>query len=193
MRFVLVLALACSGLGCGGSGGGGGGGSGGTGGGSGTMDMAGGGGGGGTGGGCTFTLSGANSATGSCTVNAGYDPPSNSNPGTAIAFNTGGSVFAFGSQLSTGNDFTAGKTYDQGNVVNAAGESLSGTSAWQVIKNNVNGMPDQGSFTLTLSSTGPVVTASNGAMVWSMPHGTLNATMPADPGATGTVTAQVTF
>jgi hypothetical protein len=142
---------------------------------------------------CTYTLSGANSATGTCTVTAGYDPPSSSTPGTAIAINTGGSVFAFGSQLSAGNDFTAGSSYNEGNVVNAAGESLSGTSAWQVIINDANGDPNQGSFTLNISSTGPVVTGNNGAMVWQSPHGTLNATMPADPGASGTVTAQVTF
>ena len=192
MRVVLALALVCGGLGCGGGGGGGGGGAGGGGGGGSAMDMAGGGGGSG---GCTFTLSGSYSATGSCTVTAAYDPSSGTNPGLGIAINSGSTVFNFASQLSATNNFMAGASYNQGNVVNAAGETAMGTEAWQVVIHNVNGMPDQGSFSLAISSTGPGVTGTNGGMGWTSPHGTLNATMPADAGstATGTVTAQVTF
>ena len=181
MRIVLVLALVCSGLGCGGSGGSGSGGA---------TDMAGGG-----GGGCTFTLSGSDSTTGTCTAAAGYDPSSGTNPGLAISIASSSAVFNFGGQLSASNNFGAGASYNQGTVVNAAGETLNGTAAWQVVIHDVSGMPDQGSFTLQISDSGPVVTGNNGAMVWTSPHGTLTATMPADSGstATGTVTAQATF
>jgi len=191
MRLALVLALACGGLGCGGGGGGGG---------NGTMDMAmgggGAGGGGGGSGGCAFTLSGSYAASGTCTVTAVYNASSPSSPpGLGIEIAAGSTEFNFSSKLSSTNNFTDGQSYNQGNVVTAGAETLNGTAAWQIVIHNVNGMPDQGSFALTISSTGSAITATDGSMEWMSPHGTLAATMPADSGstATGTVTAQVTF
>ncbi|HEY2745934.1 MAG TPA: hypothetical protein VGL86_14965 [Polyangia bacterium] len=184
MRAVLTLAMVCSGLGCGGGGGGGGGG------GSSAIDMAGGG-----SGGCTVTLSGSVSGTGTCLVTAAYDPTS-STPGVAFEINANTSpAFTFGGLLSSSNNFVDGVSYTQANVVNAAGAITMGTAAWQVVIHNVNGMPDQGTFALDISSAGAPVSNGSGAMDWLSSHGTLNATMPADTGstATGTVTAQASF
>jgi hypothetical protein len=160
------------------------------------MDMAMGGGGGGGGGGCTFTLSGSYSTSGTCTVTAAYNASSPSSPpGLGIEIASSSTVFNFSSKLSSTNNFAAGASYTQGNVVTAGAETLNGTAAWQIVIHNVNGMPDQGSFTLSISSPGPAITATDGSMEWMTPHGTLSATMPADSGsgATGTVDAQVTF
>jgi hypothetical protein len=54
-----------------------------------------------------------------------------------------------------------------------------------------NKIPNQGTFTLTVTDTGPALQG----MLWQAPHGTLTIEMPADPNTTasGAVTATVTF
>ncbi len=182
MRLVLVFALACSGLGCTVSSGGNAGIDGGS-----KTDSGG-------GASCAFTLSGAYSATGTCTAVAGYDPTSATNPGVGFNIASGNTtLFTFASELSTSNNFSAG-SYDQSTVQKAAGSTLNGSAAWLVSAHN-SGDPDQGSFMLVISDPGPVVTGTNGGMVWTSPHGTLTATMPAlaGSGTTGTVAVQVNF
>lgn len=177
MRLPLMLALACSAVGCGGDNGNGSDG--------GQGDMA--------GPGCNFTLSGSISTMGFCTATASWDP---AKPALAIAIATNATAFSFSSQLSVTNDFTAGKSWNQGSVVIAGAETIDGgTAAWQATAHNTSGMPDQGSFTLDISDPGPVIAGNSGALIWASPHGTLDATMPAVTGstATGTVTAQVSF
>jgi hypothetical protein len=139
-----------------------------------------------------FTLSGARSESGSCTVTAAYDP-SASSPGFTIEIS--GGDFTFASWLSMTNNFTAGASFNQGNVKNAAGETLLNTEAWSVVVHDSSSMPDQGSFALNISSPGPTVAGTNGALAYTEAHGSLSAMMPAitGSGASGSVTAQVTF
>ena len=120
--------------------------------------------------------------------------PTSSNPGVAFDLSATDTVFNFASLLSATNGFVAGASYTQASVVNAGGETLNGTAAWAVIVHNVDGTHDQGTFSLAISDPGTAITA-NQASVWTDPHGSLNATLPADTGstATGTVTAHATF
>ena len=145
---------------------------------------------------CTYTLSGAISATGSCTATAAFDTSSGTNPGLGFDITGTSAEFNFGSNLSASNDFAALETYDQTNVVNAAAEVLQGNPplTWEATVHNTNGDPDQGSFSLHITDTGTTLT-SNGNSVWTAPHGSLDATLPAvtASGASGTVTAHVTF
>jgi hypothetical protein len=129
-------------------------------------------------------------------VDAAYDPTSASSPGVGFQLAAiGGAVLNFGSLLSPTNNFTAGASYWESKVVNAASETLQGISAWEMVVHDGSGSPDQGTFTLAISDPGPMVVGTSGAVAWTMPHGSLNIIEYPVMGssATGTVTVQASF
>lgn len=113
---------------------------------------------------------------------------------TASAF-----TFAFGAVIMGQTQVTDG-TYTLANTVAGAGSEyvLLPNSAWMMCTTSQNcsaagggSTPPQGSFTLTITSPGPVV----GGVLWQQPQGTLQVILPAQPGgpASGTVTVDVTL
>ncbi len=129
------------------SGGGGGGGAGG----------GGGGGGAGGGGGCTYTVSGAVTASGTCMAMAAYDSKNNTGVGFTV---TDGQTFNFAASIANQTMLTAG-TYTLASVQPGAGaEFLQGlTTVWSNCTttqncNDAKGnkIPPQGSFTLIITS-----------------------------------------
>ena len=171
---------------CGGGGGGAGGGGGGG---------AGGGGGGGGGGvSCTYTVSGAATASGDCTVQAAYQA---SNSEVDVTLTGSGGQPTFGAAL-VGKSTLATGTYTLADAPAAGGTYLMGTtSLWAMCNNNMctdgqgNQVANQGTFTLMIGDPGP---ATNG-ILWTSSHGSLVMTLPADPNTTasGTATVMATF
>jgi len=146
-------------------------------------------------GGCTVTIGGAvtTSYTG-CSASAATSTSSPGNiafaiTGTGGPGSTAGDSFEVGlvipgSSLSTG-------TYSASNVTQAGVTfTQSGTTAWLASQNATT--PNQGAFTLNVTSTGGTVGAS-GVTDWPYPVGGLSATLEPQSGATGTVTVQVAF
>ena len=147
---------------------------------------------------CTFTVSGAQSGTGTCMVNAAHDAAKG-----GIAFtvtdSTSAFTFTFGAVIMGQTQVMDG-TYTLANAVAGAGAEyvLLPSSAWMMCTTSQNchaaggGMtPPQGSFTLTITNPGPVVAG----VLWQQPQGTLKVILPAQPGgpASGTVTVDVTL
>jgi hypothetical protein len=197
MVFSMALLLAA----CGGeddtTAGGGGGGAGGGGG----DQLADGGDGGGAGGGggdptgCTWSTTGAVVASGDCSFSAAY-----SSDDDAVAFNlvTSGGL-TFGAELVGQTELTAG-TYTLDDASAVGGAFNQGTTATWIACSADTDCTDgdgdpisggQGAFTLTITDPGP----SSVGVLWTDAHGTLTATLPADPGtpASGTITATAEF
>jgi hypothetical protein len=142
---------------------------------------------------CTYTVSGAQTATGTCTLSA-YGSPSD-----GIVFSiTDHTTLTFGATLSGMSTLTAG-VYTLANAAPGAGaEYLVGTSAvWDMCTSSNcsdgqgNTSTPQGSFTLDVTDPGP----ETGGSFWSAPKGSLLLTLPAQPSgsASGMVTVNVTL
>lgn len=181
MTCVTQVAGYCDEGGTGGTGGTGGGGSGGT---SGTSKP------------CTYVVSGAQTASGSCTIAAAVTPDSG---GLAFTIDDG-STLAFAATFPTQTTLANG-TYDQtGAEPGYGGEYLVGTTGVyalcsdQCTDQQGNAVPAQGTFQLVVTDPGPS-TGAGAATLWQAPQGTLNITMPANPGGneSGTVTVVVTL
>jgi len=141
-------------------------------------------------------VTGANASSGACTTDAAYGSGSG---GTTliVAISASGSPadLLFSAQLGTTANFATG-TYTSANVVSSQAASASTTSGAAWAENFNNGSnPNQGTFTLTITSTGSEISAGSGD-AWQGIHGSLNLTLPPDPNstvATGTLTATATF
>ena len=149
-------------------------------------------GGGGSGSGCTVTLSGAISATAPCTPSGAYGPKSNtlgfaiSNEGTSSSFRS----FHFSIQLP-GTSLQTG-TFTSANSAKAA-TIVSGNASTQIWGQYFNSSrADQGTFSLTLTSTGSEVD-SGGDKAWPYAHGSLTAMLAPSGSASGAVDVSVTF
>jgi hypothetical protein len=177
-------------------GGGGGGGTGGTGGGG-----SGGGGGGGTAP-CTYTVTGAQTGSGTCSAMGAI---ASGNPGVAITVDDSGNgdnMFAFAVTISGQNTLTDGSYANADAVPGFGGTYLIGTTGSYVLCSDSqncsdtsgNPVPPQGTFSLTITDPGPSQSAGGGTL-WSTPQGMLTVTMPAQVGGalSGTVTVSVTL
>jgi hypothetical protein len=195
---MMLLLVACGGddddtTASGGGGGGAGGGGGGQ--------LADGGNGGGVGGGggdsttgCTWSTTGAVAASGECTFSAAY---SSDEDEVGFSFVDNGGVLSFGGALVGKRELTTG-TYTLADAPTAGGAFNQGTAAlWDACNDdmrtdgNGDAIPNQGTFTLTISDPGP----STAGLLWQAAHGTLTATLPADPNtpASGVITATAEF
>ncbi len=155
---------------------------------------------GGAGGGvpCTYTVSGAQTATGTCTAEAAMSPSSG---GVAVVV-TAGSAFDFAATLSAFTVLTDGTYGNADAAPGFGGEYLVGTTGAYVLCSDSdncndaqgNTLPPQGSFDLVITDPGPSTSAGGGTL-WSAPQGTLTVTMPAQVGGaeSGTVTVAVTL
>lgn len=148
--------------------------------------------------GCTYTISGAATATGTCSIDAAY---SSSDGGVGFILTTSdpsAAIFEFGGTL-VGQTALQSGTYTLAESPEAGAEFATGagTVAWDMCNNGGcadgmgNTIPNQGSFTLVISDPGP----NTQGLLWMAPHGTLSIVMPAVPntGGSGTVMANVTF
>jgi hypothetical protein len=162
---------------------------------------------------CMYTLSGAQSGSGSCSIVLdGYAstsneliPPCNNSPCLQFEISglaNGGTIgVAF---LSTAK--LSATQYTSGTVVDSNCFLADGSGSWLECVDNASGGKDclndmdkitnQGSLTVTITSTGEPSNIGGGTL-WVDTHGSLIATMPAGGGmsnpATGTVTMKITF
>jgi hypothetical protein len=144
--------------------------------------------------GCTYAVTGAMTASGTCSVQAVYAP---ADMKVNVTLTSPGPVLTFAASITNQSTFAAG-TYTLTQAPAAGGEfTPDTTSPWTMCNDNAckdgkgNSIPNQGTFTLTITDTGP----AEPGMLWMAPHGTLTMTLPAVPSTTasGTVTANVTF
>jgi hypothetical protein len=145
--------------------------------------------------GCSFTVTGTNAASGACVVTASFSDAKLIVGLAATGANPAALVFS--ATLGATDDFTAG-TYTSSNVVSAETDSLDLTNYAEWAEYfNFDSKPNQGTFTLTITSTGAAsVSADGGTTAWGSPHGSLTATMPPVPSstaATGTLSGTATF
>jgi hypothetical protein len=144
---------------------------------------------------CSLTVTGGLTVSGSCTAAAAVTGNTNGKVAFAVAANPSGSIISLlvtldQTSLQTGTYGSASGT----NVVSAGSEVFgSNGDEWAQFFNEPP-VPDQGSFTLTISSTGSEVQSGADA-TWPDPDGSLTVVLAPQPasGATGTVTVQVTF
>jgi hypothetical protein len=140
---------------------------------------------------CTFTVSGAVTASGTCMVYVAYNP-SSADLGIAITGSSG--YFTFGAQLGTSGSFAPG-TWTYADEMGIAGaDYVQIPDSWDMSKGNTSTMAPQGDFTLKITDTGPEITIDGGA-IWLAAHGSVSVSMPATPGgqATGVVIGHITF
>ena len=143
---------------------------------------------------CTLTASGAESFSSPCTVEVAYTAAKNE---TGLSFGVSGVpgiTVACGMILR--EQVTTGGTYlNSSPGVTGACEVIrpNNLATWAAVKGS-SSTPDQGTFSLYLTSMGAAIT-SPGASLYLAPTGSLNATMPAVTGtqATGTITFSVVF
>jgi hypothetical protein len=144
---------------------------------------------------CTVTLSGAVTSQYDCSAPAVGSYASGKNQGAiGVSVNpaTNGQpptieiAVAFPGQLSSGEHANTDAGAKGGATLQV------GTQFWAAV---VGSTSDQGSYSLTISSTGTAVTAANGDKAYLGVHGTLDATMPpvAGSGSTGNVTLHAEF
>lgn len=148
---------------------------------------------------CTVTLSGALTGSGGCSTVAGYGNGSGTyqlvfvvEPGFgANDPNLTLAVFLPGSSLQTGTFTSSGSTISSSTVTLSA----SGNTQNWLESYHSSGTPDQGSVSLTLTSTGTETPTGGMGEAWSLPHGSATMTLPPAPGGgtSGTVTASVSF
>jgi hypothetical protein len=157
----------------------------------------------GTGGGggatsCSYTVTGAQSASGTCMAEGYYVPGD-----TAVDFEVNAPpIFGFRTSVPGIPALSTG-TFDNTSVPPGySGLYQSSTGAVYYLcpvdscadAQGIGPIPPQGSFMLSISDVGPSMSAS-GDTTWSAPQGALTVTMPAQPGgaASGTVVVDVTF
>jgi hypothetical protein len=157
---------------------------------------------------CSVTLSGAFTGTGACTATAGVPQAGGRvyftiamapESGNDVNFNFAFEAYFDQAKFQTG---TYGSTAGTG-IARADTSLYTGGPPWLQTFNTSTGAGErQGSFSLTITSTGSSVTTGMGCShvpppqtVWAASHGTLNVTLTPLAGSTttGTVTAQVTF
>ncbi len=145
---------------------------------------------------CTYTVTGANASSGACSTDAAFGSGSGGTK-LVVAISASGSAAAmvFSAVIGTTETFAPG-TYTSANVVSSEAASANTTTGASWEENFNNGSdPDQGTFTLTITSTGTEISAGSGA-AWQGIHGSLTLTLPPAPNntlATGTLTATATF
>lgn len=143
-------------------------------------------------GGCKATLSGAVSLTVDCiAMGAHNDNDGKTNFAISASDTTNG---AFNFVVQTGSGDLAATTYSSGNVDKASGSfnNIGYSKIWMQYFND-SSSADQGTFSLTLTSTGNKITASGGSG-WTLAHGSADVTLtPGEPGTTGNITVHVTF
>src|SRR3954470_237722 len=129
---------------------------------------------------CSATLSGSLTGTTKCNSNmvGGYDPSKNT-AGLGVSTGTPYVVVAIG---YTGDWHTG--TYTQANSVPNGGSSgitaqpsNASTQIWAAIAGSSNASDNQGSWTLNITDTGPVVTGTNGQKAYTSMHGSLDGTL----------------
>jgi len=144
---------------------------------------------------CSLTLSGAVTGTASCQIAAATTASTGGKVSFGLEGQSGGTTFTFAAVLNE-TTFQTG-TYGSStgtSVVQAGGSASTSAGASWLQFNNTNGVNDQGSFVLTITSTGGSV-PSGGYTGWPDPGGSLSVTLTAVPasGASGTVTGQANF
>lgn len=141
---------------------------------------------------CKMTLSGAVAFTAACTAVAAHDD-STGKTGFAISTSdTANGSLNFALELGTGD--LAATTYTKANTTNAGASynTKDYSQTWAQFYNQ-SGSADQGTFSLTVTSTGAKVTASGGAG-WVNPKGSADLTLtPAEAGTSGTITVHIVF
>ncbi len=141
---------------------------------------------------CTFTLSGALTASGRCdNLFVVWDMGKNQ---ASFSLTLDASAYANATLTYPGDWHTGSWTETTSGVDGAitAMQSQSATQSWQALADGSS--TPQGSWTLNLTDLGQSTSGSSGK-VYSGMHGTLNATLAptAISGATGNVTLAVTF
>jgi hypothetical protein len=142
--------------------------------------------------GCTYTLSGAVTANGTCT-SAGAYTANNAITAWGITPGSTSPVFGFSAELGTTPAAFQAGTYTPANVLKADGEYtvVNGTSvqAWTVQASD--GGAQSGTFSLDIASTGTEIVVDGGA-VWPA-HGTLSLTLEASGSDAGVINATTSF
>jgi hypothetical protein len=140
---------------------------------------------------CVLTLSGAVTATASCSGGGSNDATTNATRFDLGAVNNPSfQSFSFSIQLGTG-DLIA-KTYDASNVASALGALLvPPAKLWNEFTRDSTS-PDLGTFSLVITDPG---LHYPGGTIYFYSHGTLDATLGPNTltGASGTVTVHITF
>jgi len=149
--------------------------------------------------GCSYTVSGAQTAMGGCAATVNVISGSS---GVNFLLNDN-SGLEFDAVLAGQTMLTAG-TYTDSNVAPGYGAEfvpspgvsylLCSPGGPKCNDTHGNPIPPQGSFTLIVTDPGPSSSAP-GATQWTAPQGTLTLTLPAQPNsaATGTVTVNITL
>ncbi len=138
-----------------------------------------------SGGGCTYTISGAQTASGTC-----VPAIVNDSQGLHFGIVASDSTYAIASDLP-GTAIQA-TSYDLSATTKTVSTFASGTSLWAAFYNDGQ-HANQGTVSFTITDIGQQVQGSGGT-AWTNPHGTATATLTsADQFATGTITATVTF
>jgi len=141
--------------------------------------------------GCTWSVSGGATASGTCIVDVAFSGGTKNQ--LAIALTDGTGLFSFSAQLAMTASFVAG-TWTYADVSIAGAVYVVIPVAWDMSKGNTSGTTAQGDFTLTITQPGPEVML-DGSDLWASPHGTLTVTMPPSHGNSSTtnVIGQATF
>lgn len=143
---------------------------------------------------CTYTTTGSVATTGTCTFRAAADTANNQ---LGFSFTGSANSVSFGGAEPGTVTLKAG-TFTLADVPEAGGTFLDGTTSLYGMCNNgacadgkSNPIPNQGTFTLTITDPGAV----QSGVLWSAAHGSLHMLLPADPNTTasGTVTLDATF
>ena len=144
---------------------------------------------------CSVTVSGGTSASTSCGLAVATTAASAGKVFFGMSANAGGTITAAQvifnqTSLQTG---TYGSSSGTSVTSAAATVATAGGMSWNQFF-QTSGTPDEGSFTLTISSTGSSVPAGS-YTGWPDPDGSLTVTLEpeASTGAIGTVTMTVTF
>jgi hypothetical protein len=141
--------------------------------------------------GCTWSVSGAATASGNCTADVGYGSSSSQ---LSIAITSASGFFSFGAVLGNSPSFAPG-TWTYAGVTKAGAPFVElPNKAWDMSKGNMSGTTPQGDFTLIITQVGPEF-MTDGGDLWAAAHGSVTITMLPSTGspATGTVNGQITF
>src|SRR5262249_13582182 len=148
--------------------------------------------------GCRYTVAGSQTASGTCTGTASVAPASSGVSLTVVD----GSTLAFAATLTNQTTLTDGD-YSEADAAPGFGATyVVGTSGSYLLCSSSGncttamGAPTsaQGTFDLTITDPGPSQ-GSGAATLWNAPQGTLEITLPAQPGGalSGAVMVNVTL
>jgi hypothetical protein len=141
---------------------------------------------------CSIALSGAVTATLSCTAHSAAYNSANNTGGFVLSAAATAAVQSFSAAVGTTGQPTTGTFTQSSGSLNGSGVVVRGTG--NQIWSSTVGSGTQGTFSLVVRDLGSSVSA-NGGTAWPLIHGTLNATLPGVPGsgATGSVTVVASF